>query len=341
MDKSRSCRAAILVTETTSGRGEGVSRAYGLLRAGQKTAAVDAIRVERARDPASTYLMAVEADVLWRAGRMDAAEDLLGDVFARDPGNRKALVVKADILMQQGAEREALTLLGTHPDRDAPHLTRRLVTVNFRLKRYREALALAQKVLQAPDRGDPAWFKGMAARCLEKLGDTGQAVEFWQDSKTPEARMKVIRLKLQGLAPAVALKELQQMARLERYDRDADFHALWAEQLAAGGRLPDAAGEWHRAADLRPGNAYYVKRAAFALQKAGRQEEALARFKEAVLMDPLDLWARQALYRLLAARPAEGTAYFRELLRVHPGAGWAHGYLKKLLARESSDGQSQ
>lgn len=150
--------------------------------------------------------------------------------------------------------------------------------------------------------------------------------------------MKVIRLKLQGLEPALALKELQQMARLQRYDQDAEFHALWAEQLAAGGRPIDAADHWQRAAMLRPGNPYYLKRAAFALQKAARPEQALARFKEAVLLDPFDLRAREALYRLLASRPAEGVAFLQELLRVHPGAGWAHGHLKKLdsLVKEPS-----
>ncbi|HUW63994.1 MAG TPA: tetratricopeptide repeat protein [Spirochaetia bacterium] len=325
---------------------EGIGRIYELLRAGHSAAAIDAVRGERHNNPESIYLMAVEADVLWRAGQTAAAEALLGEIFARDPGNKKALVVKTDILLQKDEAEEALTTLRTHPDQAAPYVARRLVTIHFRLKQYRESLAVAQRVLQSPeeDPKDAAWFKGMAARCLEKMGDTGQAVEFWQDSGTREARMKVIRLKMQAMEPALAFRELQQMARLQRYDQDAEFHALWAEQLAAASRPGEAADHWQRAAALRPGHSYYVKRLAYELKKAGRLEDAMTRFQEAVLLDPGDRWLHEALYRLFAAgRQAQGCLFLQEVLRRHPDAGWAHGHLKKLAnltaAKELFNGQ--
>lgn len=320
------------------GTGAEIARIYDLLRTGQRGAAVDAIRKERLAEPQNTYLMAVEADVLLRAGQTAAAEVLLGEIFARDPGNKKALVVKADVLLQKGEAEEALAVLRTHPDQNAPHVARRLVNAHFRAGHYREALVHAQEALRQAGT-DTAWFKGMAARCLEKMGDTGQAAEFWRESGTREGSMNVIRLKLKNLEPERALAELRAMARL--YDRDAEFHVLWAEQLLAANRAGEAADHWLRAAALRPGNTYYLGRAAFTLQKAGRAEEALERFKEAVLLNPADRWTRAALFRLLANRPAEAAAFLEEVLRVHPGAGWPHGYLKKIAGSGESSDESQ
>lgn len=316
---------------------ETIGRVYELLRQGQTASAIDTVRVERDNNPRSTYLMAVEADVLWRAGQTTAAQSLLDELFALDPGNKKALVIKADMALKKGEAAGALSILQTHPDRTLPYVARRLTNIYFQLGQYREALAQAQAMLRCAQTGkkDEDWFKEMAARSLEKLGEADQAMLLWQEAGTGVARVKVLRLKLQQLEPDQALRELSQMARLERYDQDAGFQALWAEQLAANGQPVEAADHWRRAALLKPGNPYYVKRWAYELKKAGRTEEALERFKDAVSLDPNDRWPRESLYRLFAAgHRAEGIAFLEELIRRHPDAGWAYGHLKKLAEGE-------
>lgn len=317
---------------------EGVQRAYDLWRQKQTAAALDAVRALRAHNPGSTYLTAVEADILARSGKTREAEDLLAEIFALDPHNRKALTVKADLLLKKGRAAEALATLLTHPDQAAPHVARRLATAHFQLKQYNDALAVVQKVLGEPKTDlpplDAAWFKEMAAGCLERLDKTREALSTWETLGTSRARIRALGLKLAALTDEEALRELEQIGRLKSYDRDADFHALWAERLAAGGRHAEAAFHWERASALAPGHPYYLKRLAWASRRANAPQ-TLARFQDAVSADPDDLLLREALFRLFAAgRELDGISFLTELLRRHPGAGWAHGHLKKLTARQ-------
>ncbi len=146
-----------------------------------------------------------------------------------------------------------------------------------------------------------------------------------------------------GLAPAVRLAALLAAALAcgslssRRNEMYRSALALWGDTVAKrpdnavavynlgvaldqAGRLPEAAGQFIRSAQLRPDLAAPHYDLGFALYQMGRLEEAVAQYQEALRIDPRSPLTRNSLGVVLAAlgRPLEAAGQYAEALRLKP-----------------------
>ena len=146
-----------------------------------------------------------------------------------------------------------------------------------------------------------------------------------------------------GLAPSIRLAAFLAAALacgLLTFRRNAIYHsgvALWGDTVAKrpdgavavynlgvaldqAGRLPEAAAQFVRAAQLRPDLAAPHYDLGFALYQMGRLEEAVAQYREALRIDPRSPLTRNSLGVALAAlgRPLEAADQYAEALRLKP-----------------------
>lgn len=127
---------------------------------------------------------------------------------------------------------------------------------------------------------------------------------------------------LQGFREALALAPA-----------DAGLHADLAYQFYLAGDLPAAIAAMRRASGLRPDDAYVWSTYGSMLMAAGRNEEAVAAFERSRAIEPIEaVISNLGTLRFQAGDHREAVARYREAIALNPGNPFLWGNLGDALA---------
>ncbi len=206
-------------------------------RADEAVAALEAIPVEFAWDPAVAELRVAAAEAAGGAADLDP---LLARWQAVDTQNPEPVRRRIDARVRATQYVEAQSLIGALRDRDPGPQTDALeVALLVSLGRLDDAAALAPAPLAARIRA--------RARLAAAPGEVPEALA----ADDPLRARVEAEVALWGKAPDEALVAAE--AAVSARPNDAEAHALRARALEALGRTDDAAAAWTRAWELDPG----------------------------------------------------------------------------------------
>jgi tetratricopeptide (TPR) repeat protein len=203
------------------------------------------------------------------------------------------------------------------------------------LGRPEEALEELETVLVVNPENPP--FLKEKAVVLNRLKRFDQALETFEKLKSispddPFVRKEILRLRGRSRPQDQVLKELQTVAGMESRQDDAQMHGLLAQKLKGAGRIREAVAEYRRAADLEPGNPYFLKQEGFCHYRLGDYARAVVCLGEAFRKDPTDYYARGTLGKCYEALhdPQGWLNLLEEVSRQHPEHKYLLGIIKKI-----------
>lgn len=331
----------------------------GLIEIGDGATEAGIARIRRALALAPTMRAAWGnlATALRRAGRPGEALDCYARVLADTPDDADALSGRAQALRTLGRYEEALSAfadaLGRRPQDGALHAARGLVLQALGRHAEAEAALRVAATLRPNDASIPlnlgvslrALGRGAeVAACFRRalelrpdypealinLGAVALEAKSFVESETLQRRALTLRPDLPeahtGLGNVLMARELPaQAARSyrtalalapERLDTASNLHAALV-RLRAWAEVLDNA---RAITDRHPGHAFGPFAEGAALAGLGRYDEAIAAFRRALALDPLqhDAWAGIGNAHRALNRIAEALAAFRKAVLIGP-----------------------
>lgn len=314
----------------------GAQRIRQLKARGKFAEAAEEIRMGLERDPEDPALKTSLADLYQRQGRLNEGRILAEEVLARDPAHPGALSVLGDLHLKGRAPKKALECYRQALRRDQkPYLILKTARALKELGRLDEALEELENVLVVTP-FNPSFLKEKAV-VLNRLKRFDQALETFDKLKNispddPFVRKEILRLRGRSRPQAQVLKELQTVVGMESRKNDAQVLGLLAQKLKGAGRVREAAAAYRRAADLEPGNPYFLKHEGFCHYHLGDYARAVACLAEAFRQDPTDYYARGTLGKCFEAlNDRQGWLYLlEEVAERHPEHKFLLGIIKKI-----------
>ncbi|MEE8587448.1 MAG: tetratricopeptide repeat protein, partial [Acidobacteriota bacterium] len=222
---------------------------------------------------------------------------------------------------------------------EKPFYLKRQADSLISLKRYPEAFALLK---QLDDRDTNPFILSSLARCHEGLGQNEEARRCYQALLRIRpgddfASSRLLQLKVEEKRPEEAEQELDRMLRVPSRRDDPALLKVKAEQMKKRGDFAAAADIYSRLAEGCDSGQrlFYQRMSAFALNKAGRSEEAWAAFRKLIDKDPGDHYVRSALISAARklGRDAELAEFFESLARQSPANRPLFGVARKIRQR--------
>jgi tetratricopeptide (TPR) repeat protein len=324
-----------------------IKRIQTLKKGGKYEEAEEEIRRELERSPHDLLLQASLADLQVRRGHLTEARILAEGVLAEDPRHPQALLVLGDVFMKEHSPAEALECYRQAFNRDpSPYLTLRTARALNEAGRPEEALQELDKVLTVSP-GEAAFLKEKAV-VLNRMKRFDEALEVYERVQTflpgdAFVRKEILRLRSLNRPEAQVVRELQYVAAMDSKKDDAQIHGLLAQKLKGMGQVKEAAAEYGKAAELEPGNLYFLKQQGFCFYRLKDYEETIRRLSEAFQKDPTDFMVRGALEKSYIALEKEEAflALLEEIQREHsdykPLFGMIRKLRKKLEARSPEE----
>jgi len=315
-----------------------VSLLRQLLRSGALDKAAGEAEDAMALYPDSVELLAVYADIHRRAEKLDEAKALLERARAIEPMHPAVLASSADLAYDRGRYEDAAALYLELVDRrPSSYHYSRLVAAKNRLGAHEEAAAIARRALERFP-GDPWNLRGLAT-AESKLGRREEAVAVYEELLSVEpndrfAYKELMRLKTEESSPEEAASALKGLMRSGGRSRNPHLKTLAADRLRKAGKLEDAVSEYEDALALEPGSPYILAQLGFTQKKLGRDQDALESLSKAFLAKPSDPYVRKSLESLLKKRfeLARFVELIDEALTLHPSVKALHG-IRKRVAR--------
>jgi tetratricopeptide (TPR) repeat protein len=155
----------------------------------------------------------------------------------------------------------------------------------------------------------------------------------------PEAHFELAKA-LRGLGDSdratEEMKKYQQMKKDDEAELEANEAASQGDKDLQDGKVKEALGHYHEAADGQPGNANYRYKLALAMERDGDSKGERDQLEQAVKLDPKLAGAQNALgYLLSRGGDADGAvAHFK--LAVEAAPGWTEAWIN--LAAELAAG---
>jgi tetratricopeptide (TPR) repeat protein len=314
----------------------GAQRIRQLKAQGKFDEAAEEIRMGLERDPEDLTLKTSLADLYQRQGRLSEGRILVEEVLARDPAHPGALSVLGDLHLKGRAPEKALECYRQALRRDRKsYLILKTARALKELGRLDEALEELETVLVVNPE-NPSFLKEKAV-VLNRLKRLDQALETFEKLKNispddPFVRKEILRLRGRNRPQAQVLRELQTVIGMESRKGDAQVHGLLAQKLKGAGRIQEAAAEYRRAADLEPGNPYFLKQEGFCHYRLGDYIRAVVCLSEAFRKDPTDYYARGTLGKCFKAlNDRQGwLALLEAVSKQHPEHKFLLGIIKKI-----------
>ena len=280
------------------------------------------------------------ADAYRQQKRLDEARSLMASLKQRGQGIADYHALQGEFLLDAQRHRQAYEeFRQAHSLQERPFYLKRQADSLIPLKRHQEALALLK---QLDDRDTNPFILSSLARCHEGLGQNEEARRCYQDLLRIRpgdefASSRLLQLKVEEKRPEEAEQELDRMLRLPSRRDDPALLKVKAEQMKKRGDFAAAADIYSRLAEsCDPGQrTFYQRMSAFALNKAGRNEEAWAAFRKLIEKDPADHYVRSALISVARklGRDAELADFFENLARQSPANRPLFGLARKIRKR--------
>jgi protein O-mannosyl-transferase len=306
-------------------------------------AALIARLAARLRAPATLYSFAavalpIFAILTWRQTRIYAnLETLWGDTLEKNPGAWLASNNLGVVYSNQGKIPQAIACyqesLLFNPDYIQAH--NNLGAALTQLGKNDEAIKHFETALRIePDFSEAHYNYGVA---LEELGRNDEAISqydlalrFKPDSYNPHYRMGLILMRLGKIPQAIA----QFNEALTIQPDHADAHNQLALAFVQQGDLQDAIAQWSQAAQIQPDPEAEFNWG-YALEKLGKNDEAIARYEESMRLNPDFFQPHFNLGRLLMslARYPQAITQFDESVRIRPNSAPAHDDLALALCQ--------
>ncbi len=231
------------------------------------------------------------------------------------------------------------------------------VWVNYELAKLLEALSRTDEAIRfyTAARSVRPETAHVLAHALETRGDREEAIAVFRDLKglRPGSAKHIgclgHALRAKGLSSEAddlfdaALVAGREAIRIK--PDSASAHIEYGKALADLGNYEEAAAEWRVAIRLEPIDglprtylATALNHIASGLVEQGKAAEAIANYREAILVNPDDVTAHNNLAIALAAqgKPAEAIAALREAIRINPDSAEVHYNLGTDLATQGN-----
>jgi len=292
--------------------------------------------------PDNNFLKTSLADLYIRMNRLFEAEELVDQVLDFDPENDSALSVKGNIAyIKRGYKKAAEYFKEAYRLKDSNYLAGRLVRTYINLDELETALNICQEKLRQEDADKR--FKKLEAEIYRKMNKYDKAEEIMEEYLTEIqddhfAFKEKIQMKLKGRPPAVAVQELEQLLKINRYSENIHLHTLLAEKLQEIEEFDKAVEIYKKILLLAPEDLYIIKSLGMTLYKKGNLKEALSYLQKAFKIDPNDYYIRSTLeyiYKSLKMEK-EGTVFFQEIIKT-TGLNNLWGIVKRLAKEVEED----
>lgn len=293
--------------------------------------------------PENNFLKTSLADLYIRMNRLEGAEKLADQVLKSDYQNHNALTVKGNVALQKRDYEEALQFFKqAYQRKETDYLASRLIRTYMYLDELELALSVCQQKLEGDSINNR--FKKIEAEIYKKMNKLDKAADTMEDYLSEEkddqfAFREKIELKLKRKSPDLAVRELKQLLRVDKYRKNIYLQTLLAEKLQDLKRYEKAVEVYKEAIILDPGNIYIIKNLGMSLYRDKKLEEALPYLEEAFQDDPNDYYIRSTLeyiYKSLSMHQ-QGIEYFQKIIK-ETGLKNLWGIIKKLVKEGDANG---
>ncbi len=288
--------------------------------------------------PDNASLLVSLADVYYHQKRYQEAERLLKQVLQHQPNHPFALYLSGLVAYRQNRFAEAReyfqAVLHLNPD----HLSsqKMLGILWMREKKWDRALRYFQKALElAPN---DSFLLAQLARVYQERGEFRKALDLLQKVEstgegTEFTRRQILELKAQlaGKTPEEVSQEVEQILTIPGQRERVELWQIRAESLRKAGKLEQAVEAYRQALRLDPENDYLRKQLGFLYKKMGRDELAEEYLVPIFLKTPEDPFIRNTVYSIYRKRNdlMGWISLLQEALRVHPEQKQLYGILRK------------
>ncbi|MFW6256697.1 MAG: tetratricopeptide repeat protein [Bacillota bacterium] len=296
-----------------------VQKAIQHKKKGEYNQALEILTEGQEQYPDNSYLRSSLADVYLRLNQLGRAEEIVADILARDPENYNALTVRGNIAYRKLNYKKAVEFFQqAYQLKESAYLASRLIRALLKKGECKKALELCQKRLE--ENPDDQRFKKLKAEIYEEMEENEQAEELFSsilnEKNDDFAYKEKLKIKLKDKSPGQAVKELENLLKMDKYSENIHLHTLLAEKLREQENYEKAAEIFKKALTIDPENNYIRKNLGLTLYKAEKWARALPYLKESYQQEPGDYYLRNTLqfvFRQLD-KHKEGMEYFRELI---------------------------
>ncbi|MFW6264630.1 MAG: tetratricopeptide repeat protein [Bacillota bacterium] len=295
--------------------------------------------------PDNNYLKSSLADTYFRIKRFDQAEKLSEEVLNSDPENYNAMTVKANLAYAKKDYNKAVKLFKeAYALNKSDYLASRIIISYIYLEEYQLALSLCNQKLK--EKADNKNFQKLQIQIYKKMEEFKKAASlldnYLEENDDQFAFKDKIEMKLKNKKPVQAIKELENLLRVEKYKNNLQLQLLYADKLQEQSRFNEAVEVYQNALLLDANNNYTIKKLGFCLYKANRWEEALIYLKKSFEDQPNDYHTRTTLEFLFKKldKEQEGMAFFEEIIK-ETGLKNLWGIYKKLDKEAKKKGKEK
>ena len=318
-----------------------LTRIQELKRDGKYGEAEKEIQKELQLAPGDLLLKTSLADLYLRQDRPAEARILAEEVLARDPRHPQALSILGDFFLAEKSFREALEYFRQASLRDPrPYLHFKIARALKELGKLPEALEELENVLVV--KRDHLPFLKEKALTLNRMKRFDEALACYERIQTirpddPFVQKEILRLRSRTRPKDQVLKELTAVMGMESKKDNPQMHGLLAQKLKDSGMVREAAAEYKAAADLEPGNSFFLKQEGFCHYRLKEYPEAIRCLTQAFRKDPSDFVVRKTLEKIQAAQgDLPGfLELLEEVLRHHPQNKTLLGPIKRIRKKLS------
>jgi tetratricopeptide (TPR) repeat protein len=286
--------------------------------------------------PQDTYLLANLGHLYFLMKDYESALKMLERACNIKPQGEFVLKLKADVLLKLNRAEEAEYVLQKILDKKFDlEIVKQLVKCYIQQSKFHDALQLITRAMNIIDYDRD--LELMHGEILSQLNMYQEAEECFKRiiSHNPEdnfAYLRLVMIKLKCKSNQEVINELKNILTIPSKRNNAYLHGLLAEAYQRMGMYKDALKEYKEALKLNPDNIFIRKHLGFCYSKLGTYDEVINMLRECIHISPDDPYVRSTL---LAAyrktnRLSEAKELLKELIIKYPNKKSFWGILKKI-----------
>lgn len=298
--------------------------------------------------PGDRFLRASLADAYLRQNKFSAARRIANELMEENPSDHRALLIRGQINYRRRQYEKALEhYREAYRAKEKAFIAFKLINTLEKLGKIEEGLELCREWLER--KPEDSRFLRQKAQLKQKSQQEDEAGDLYEQylEQEPEddfALKEKIKLKLRDKKAELAVRELKNLMRLDKYNKNPHLHDLMAEKLEKMGAYEQALAEYKKSRELNPEGDFSVKKIGYLLKDMEEYEQAREYLEMAFTADPADFYVRSSLlavYKELGAYQ-EGIEFFKGIIRDNSDFKNLWGIIKKLsreAEKEADDGK--
>ena len=294
--------------------------------------------------PNEPLLMIESADCLRLNGNLEEAKTLTMDALEKAPDNQEGHIVLGNISLGEKSYDKALDHFETAAQiKRTSYVLSKMIRTLIDLGRFDDAKDLIrEELIGNPDNHVILKYK---AQVLAKEGTYKEAAEIYEKiyAMHPDddfAYKELLRLKSMDREPADVSREIKGILKVSKAAKNPHLHSELGLNLKRAGKYEEAVAEFQNALALSPENNFILTHLGFCYAKLQMFKEVVETLSGPFIENPKDVYVKSSL--MAAVKKGKQWEEFRKILKRamerHPQEKSLWGLMKK-LEKETNEGE--